>query len=98
MDRTLSDTKTKFSAIIITSIDDKGRTIVITGKGGTGKTMLSTLMIKILAGRASLSVLAVDADSAKSLPHTLGMTVGKTVGGLRQEIIENPEQNRAYSF
>jgi len=70
------------------------KTIAITGKGGTGKTVLSTLMIKLLAERGNLKILAVDADSAKSLPYTLGMMVGKTVGGIRQDIIENPEEKR----
>ena len=71
-----------------------GRTIAVTGKGGTGKTMLATLMIKVLAERGNLKILAVDADSAMSLPFTLGMEVGKTVGEFRQEIIENPEAKR----
>ena len=71
-----------------------GRNIAITGKGGTGKTVLSTLMIKVLCERGNMRVLAVDADSATSLPYTLGMMAGKTVGGLRQDIIENPEEKR----
>ena len=70
------------------------RNIAITGKGGTGKTVLSTLMIKLLAERGNLRILAVDADSAKSLPYTLGMMVDKTVGGIRQDIIEDPEEKR----
>ncbi|MBC8392018.1 MAG: AAA family ATPase [Deltaproteobacteria bacterium] len=71
-----------------------GRNIAITGKGGTGKTVLATLMIKLLAERGNLRILAVDADSAKSLPYTLGMMVAKTVGGIRQDIIENPGEKR----
>lgn len=71
-----------------------GRTIAVTGKGGTGKTMLATLMIKILAESGDLKVLAVDADSATSLPFTLGMKIGKTVSEIRQEIIEYPEVKR----
>jgi CO dehydrogenase maturation factor len=75
------------------SFRDK-RTIAITGKGGTGKTMLATLMIKILAEGGNLKILAIDADSATSLPYTLGMKVGKTVSEIRQEIIEYPEVKR----
>ena len=74
--------------------DKKQKTIAVTGKGGTGKTVLSTLMIKTLIDRHALTILAVDADSAKSLPYTLGMTVNKTVGDFRREIIENPEEKR----
>ena len=73
---------------------DKGRILAVTGKGGTGKTMLATLIIKLLAQRGDLKILAVDADSAASLPYALGMKVGKTVGELRQEIIEDPEVKR----
>jgi CO dehydrogenase maturation factor len=73
------------------------KTIAVTGKGGTGKTVLSTLLIRDLILRKNLSVLAVDADSAKSLPYTLGMSVPKTVGDLRQEMITNPAEQRRIS-
>ncbi len=72
----------------------KGKTIAVSGKGGTGKTVLSTLMIKCLADRKDISILAVDADSAKSLPYTLGVPVKKTVSDYRQEIINNPDEKR----
>jgi len=71
-----------------------GRTIAVTGKGGAGKTMLVALMIKILSESGNSKILAVDADSATSLPYTLGMKVGKTVSEIRQEIIEYPEVKR----
>jgi CO dehydrogenase maturation factor len=71
-----------------------GRTIAVTGKGGAGKTMLVALMIKILSESGNQKILAVDADSATSLPYTLGMKVGKTVSEIRQEIIEYPEVKR----
>jgi CO dehydrogenase maturation factor len=82
------------SSRICRSSPKSGRSIAITGKGGTGKTMLATLMIKILAESGNLKILAVDADSATSLPYTLGMKVGKTVSEIRQEIIEYPEVKR----
>ena len=71
-----------------------GKTIAVSGKGGTGKTVLATLMIRCLADRKNISVLAVDADSAKSLPSTLGVPVDKTVSDYRQEIINNPDEKR----
>lgn len=74
-----------------------GRTIAVTGKGGTGKTVLSTLMIKSLVDRKGLHILAVDADSAQGLPYTLGMPVTRTVGAFRQEIIDNPQEKRRIS-
>jgi CO dehydrogenase maturation factor len=67
------------------------RSIAITGKGGTGKTVLATVIIKILAESGKGKILAIDADSAISLPYALGMKVGKTVGDIRREIIEVPE-------
>ena len=69
----------------------KSRVIAVTGKGGTGKTALVALMVKILGRDNRVKLLAVDADSAISLPQTLGMKADKTVSDIRQEIIENPE-------
>ncbi|MDY6911894.1 MAG: hypothetical protein SVM79_06030, partial [Chloroflexota bacterium] len=40
------------------------RVIAVTGKGGTGKTMLATLIIKTLTEDGNLKILAIDADSA----------------------------------
>ena len=68
-----------------------GRTIAVTGKGGTGKTMLATLMIRLLVENGEVKILAVVADSAVSLPYALGVEIGKTVSEFRQEIIDNPE-------
>jgi CO dehydrogenase maturation factor len=62
------------------------KSIAITGKGGTGKTMLATLLIRLLGERFA-RVLAIDADSALSLPYTLGLTVEKTVSDLRKDVI-----------
>jgi CO dehydrogenase maturation factor len=75
----------------------RGKTIAVTGKGGTGKTVFSTLMIKCLAHKEDISILAVDADSARSLPYTLGVPVEKTVSDYRQEIINNPGEKRRIS-
>ena len=66
---------------------DTIKSIAITGKGGTGKTMLATLMIKMLTEKGGRKVLAIDADSAMSLPYTLGIPVEKTVSELRKDII-----------
>ena len=66
------------------------KVIAVTGKGGTGKTMLAALMVRILSREAGAKVLAIDADSAISLPYTLGMKVGKTLSEVRTEMIEDP--------
>jgi len=66
---------------------DKIKSIAITGKGGTGKTVVATLMIRLLAKRFPGRVLAIDADSAMSLCYTTGLKVDKTVSMLRSELL-----------
>ena len=66
---------------------DRTKSIAVTGKGGTGKTMFATLMIKILSESAKGKILAIDADSAMSLPYTLGVSVEKTVSEMRKGIM-----------
>ena len=44
------------------------KSIAITGKGGTGKTVVATTLIRLLSQRYPGRVLAIDADSAMSLP------------------------------
>lgn len=72
------------------SLSKGGRKIAITGKGGSGKTMLTAIMTRILAGSGNLKILAIDADSAVNLPYTLGVKVGETVAEIRRQIIEEP--------
>lgn len=66
---------------------DKIKSIAVTGKGGTGKTVVSTLLIRLLAQRFPGRVLAIDADSAQSLCYTTGLKVDKTVSNLRSELL-----------
>lgn len=62
-----------------------GYIIGVTGKGGTGKTTIAGLMIASLLRRGMAPVLAVDADPNTCLDGVLGVTVRKTVGGVREE-------------
>lgn len=65
----------------------KIKSIAITGKGGTGKTMVATMMIKELKKSFKGKLLVIDADSAMSLPYTLNIPVTKkTVSQLRADI------------
>lgn len=66
---------------------EKIKSIAVTGKGGTGKTVVSTLLIRLLAERFPGRVLAIDADSAMSLCYTTGLKVDKTVSMLRSELV-----------
>jgi len=66
---------------------EKIKSIAVTGKGGTGKTVVSTLLSRLLAERFPGRVLAIDADSAMSLCYTTGLKVDKTVSQLRSELL-----------
>ena len=66
---------------------DKIKSIAVTGKGGTGKTVVATLLIRLLSQRFPGKVLAIDADSAMSLCYTTGLPVEKTVSQLRADLL-----------
>lgn len=68
-----------------------GKKVAITGKGGSGKTMLTAIMTKLLARNEDIRLLAIDADSAINLPYALGIETRRTVAEIRQQIIEDPE-------
>ncbi|OGO03522.1 MAG: hypothetical protein A2Y91_04205 [Chloroflexi bacterium RBG_13_54_8] len=70
----------------------RGRKIAVTGKGGSGKTMLTAIMTGLLARNQHLRVLAIDADSAVNLPYALGTKSNKTVAEIRRQIIEDPTE------
>lgn len=59
-------------------------TIAIAGKGGSGKTTISALLIKLLSQKSV--VLAIDADPATNLHLVLGLPLGDTVGKVREEM------------
>jgi CO dehydrogenase maturation factor len=67
-----------------------GRKIAVTGKGGSGKTMLTAVMTGLLAREGGRRILAIDADSAVNLPYALGMDANRTVAQIRRWIIEDP--------
>jgi CO dehydrogenase maturation factor len=64
----------------------KGFTIALSGKGGVGKTGLAALIIRHLCKAGSL--LAIDADPDSNLPQALGVQVRKTVGEVRESVVE----------
>jgi len=61
-------------------------TIAMAGKGGTGKTTVSGLLIKYLNDRGKSPVLAVDADANANLNEVLGLEVTDTLGHAREEM------------
>ncbi len=64
------------------------RTIAVTGKGGVGKTTISSLIVRALVESGSGPVLAVDADPNSCLDAALGVTVANTIGKIREEARE----------
>lgn len=65
--------------------------IAVAGKGGTGKTTVSALMIRILIESKKGTVIALDADPNSNLNELLGVKVSRTVG----ELIENFKKDSA---
>ncbi|WP_135606822.1 AAA family ATPase [Methanococcoides sp. NM1] len=63
------------------------KVIAITGKGGTGKTAITSLLIRHLT-RTDKLVLAIDADPDTNLPETLGCETVKTVGDMKQFMLD----------
>jgi CO dehydrogenase maturation factor len=60
-------------------------TIVICGKGGTGKTTIASLLVRSFIEAGKRPVLAVDADPNANLHEALGVVVGETLGCMREE-------------
>lgn len=61
-------------------------TIAFAGKGGTGKTTISALLIKSLIERSKGPILAIDADPAANLHLALGMEKPYTIGQIREDM------------
>ena len=60
--------------------------IAVAGKGGTGKTTLSALLIRyLIENRPGKSILAVDADANANLNEALGVPVHDTIGTILED-------------
>ncbi len=70
------------------------KTIAIAGKGGTGKTSVAALLIKLLSQKGL--VLAVDADPSTNLNQALGLSLedDETVGRIREKMTEDVSKGR----
>jgi CO dehydrogenase maturation factor len=70
------------------------KTIAIAGKGGTGKTTVAALLIKLLSQKGL--VLAVDADPSTNLSQAMGLPLddSKTVGRIREKMAEDVSKDR----
>jgi len=65
-----------------------GFSIAISGKGGTGKTTLAAMLIRLLIGKSPQAVLAVDADPNACLGLTLGVQPECTIAELRDDVLK----------
>ncbi len=68
------------------------KTIVVAGKGGTGKTTIAALLIGLLSQKGV--VLAIDGDPSTNLHMSLGLPLSETVGGFREEMKQAVEKGR----
>jgi CO dehydrogenase maturation factor len=70
------------------------KTIAIAGKGGTGKTLVAALLIKLLSQKGL--VLAVDADASTNLNSALGLPleINGTIGQVREKLTEDIAKGR----
>lgn len=59
-------------------------TIAISGKGGSGKTTLAAMIIRLLRSQSHGAILAVDADSNACLAQMLGVEPEETIAEIRE--------------
>jgi CO dehydrogenase maturation factor len=66
--------------------------VSISGKGGTGKTTLTALLLKWFIHNTDEVALVVDADPATNLPDVLGVKINRTIGQASKEIKDKIEK------
>ncbi len=62
-----------------------GTTLAVAGKGGVGKTSITSLIIKALIEDGKRPLLAIDADSNSNLHEVLGIREPRSVGCIRED-------------
>lgn len=68
-----------------------GITIAVSGKGGSGKTTVAAMIVRVLLeGATKGSVLCIDADPNSCLALALGVEPGTTVAELREQARNKP--------
>lgn len=73
-----------------------GYTIAVAGKGGTGKTTLTGLLIDHLVKKGEKPILAVDADANSNLNEVLGEEVDFTIGEIREEVSNREKTGNSF--
>lgn len=65
--------------------------IAVAGKGGTGKTTIAALLVRVLKEKKGKSILAIDADPNNNLAENLGVKSNKTIADVLDNIASNPD-------
>ncbi len=65
--------------------------IGVAGKGGVGKSTVSSLLIRNITNKKDSVILAVDADSNSTLGQMLGVSIEQTIGDLREELVKDAD-------
>lgn len=69
--------------------------LTVAGKGGVGKTSISSAMVRILTEEfPDARILAIDADPAIGLTTALGVEPTDTLDGIRKKIVNSVEDGR----
>jgi len=68
-------------------------TIAISGKGGSGKTTIAAMMIRLLHDQTKKAVLAVDADPNSCLGQTCGVEPVGTIADVREKSAQGHPSN-----
>jgi CO dehydrogenase maturation factor len=69
-----------------------GYVIAMAGKGGTGKTTLAALIVRIIKEKKLGSILAVDADPNSNLGDALGIELKESIGQILDDIAAYPDK------
>ncbi|MCK9603877.1 MAG: AAA family ATPase [Candidatus Omnitrophica bacterium] len=69
-----------------------GYVIAMAGKGGTGKTTIAALLVRIMKEKKLGSILAIDADPNSNLGEALGIEVKESLGEILDDIGSHPEK------
>jgi CO dehydrogenase maturation factor len=69
------------------------RLVSVCGKGGTGKTVITALMVRaLIESKRAGKLLVIDADPALGQLSALGAKVKRTMGQVREEIIQTAKK------
>ncbi|HUS71475.1 MAG TPA: AAA family ATPase [Sedimentisphaerales bacterium] len=69
------------------------KTIAISGKGGSGKTTLAAMIIRLLCSQSQDAILAVDADPNSCLAPMMGVEPEDTIAEIREQTRQKQPSN-----